>query len=76
MSGIVTPSLALTTAGSGSGILIAICTLFILLIYKEILLTNRREWAMSLNKALTIVVVPLLLLFAMTAGLQIVKLLR
>jgi hypothetical protein len=76
VSGTVTPSLVLTAAGSAAGVLIATCTLLILLIHKEILLTSRMEWAVRLRQALTIVVVPLLLVFVLAAGAQLLKLLR
>lgn len=76
MSATVTSPIVLITAGSASGALIAICTLLILLIYKEILLTSRQEWSISLSKALTIMIAPLLLVFVVTAVTQILKLLN
>lgn len=59
-----TTTTTVTTIGATSLALVAICTLLILLINKEIILASRREQAVRLNRALNVAIVPLVIVFA------------
>jgi len=67
-----TTATTVTTISAASLSLIAICTVLVLLINKEIILASHREWALRLNKALNVAIVPLLFVFVATVIMQVV----
>lgn len=62
---------AVSTVGATSLALVAICTVLVLLLNKEMILLSKREWAVRLSKTLNIAIVPLLIVFAATVVMQV-----
>jgi hypothetical protein len=61
-----------TTLTAASLALVAILTLLILLVNKEVISSSSNEDARRLSRALNIAVVPLVLVFVMTAAVKLV----
>jgi hypothetical protein len=64
-----------TVFGVSSFALVAVCAMLLLLLNKEIILANNREWAVRLRKALNVALVPLMIIFAVTAVMQVFEVL-
>lgn len=71
-----TTTTTVATIGVTSLALIAIVTLLILLVNKELILATRRPWALRLNRALNIAIVPLLVVFVTTVVMKVAAVLR
>lgn len=71
-----TTTTTVATIGAGSLALVAICTMLLLLVNKEIILAHNRDWAERLNKALNVALVPLLIVFIATVVLRVASVLR
>jgi hypothetical protein len=67
---------AASTVGAGSLALVAICTVLLLLLNKEIILVSKREWAVQLNKTLNVAIVPLLIIFVATIVVKVLSVLH
>lgn len=65
-----------TVFGVSSFTLVAVCALLLLLLNKELLLTNNRAWAVRLRKTLNVALVPLTLIFVVTVVMKVVDVLR
>jgi len=65
---------AASTVGAASLALVAICTVMLLLLNKEIMMVSKREWAVRLNKTLNVAIVPLLIVFVATVVMEILTL--
>ena len=70
-----TTTTAVTAVSVGSLALVAICTVLLLLINKEILLSSQSERAMRLNRALNVALVPLIMVFALTLIIRVAQVL-
>ncbi|HEY1011085.1 MAG TPA: hypothetical protein VGE07_00175 [Herpetosiphonaceae bacterium] len=68
-----TTTTAVAAVSAGSLALVAICTVLILLINKEIILSSQTERAVRLNKALNVALVPLLIVFVLTLVIRIAQ---
>lgn len=68
-----TTSALLSTASFG---LVAIGTLLILLVKKEIAMASEQEWATRVSQAVNVAIVPLLMVFGMTVFTRIAGLLQ
>lgn len=66
---------AVTAAGVASFTLIAVCTLMILLINKEIIHSTNREWAPFLSRAINAAILPLVVVFVASVALKIAEVL-
>lgn len=71
-----TTTTTVTTLGVGSLALIAIVTLLVLLVNKEILMVSQQPWARRLNRALNVVIVPLMVVFVTTVVMKVAAVLR
>ena len=75
---ITTVTTATTTAASSVGAasltLVAICTVMLLLLNKEIMIVSKRDWAVRLNKTLNVAIVPLLIVFVATVVMELLSL--
>lgn len=67
---------AVSTVGAASLSLVAICTVLLLLLNKEMILISKRDWAVRLSKTLNIAIVPLLIVFVATIVMQVWGVLR
>jgi hypothetical protein len=67
---------AVSTVGAGSLALVAICTVMILLLNKEMILVSKRDWALRLSKTLNVAIVPLLIVFVATIVVKVWDVLR
>jgi hypothetical protein len=67
---------ATSTVGATSLALVAICTVMILLLNKEIMMVSQRDWAVRLSKTLNVAIVPLLIVFIATVLMKILGLLH
>ena len=67
---------AVSTVGASSLALVAICTVLVLLLNKEIFLVSKQDWAVRLRKTLNIAIVPLLIVFVATIVVQVWSVLR
>ena len=69
-----------TTAGSvvdtSSLALIAICTVLLLLLTKEMISISTHDWAVRLSTALNVPIVPLLMVFSITVVTQVLSVLK
>jgi hypothetical protein len=65
-----------TVFGVSSFTLVAICTMLLMLLNKELILSSRNSWAMRLRKALNVALVPLLIIFVTTVVMKVVDVLR
>lgn len=68
-----TTTTAVAAVSAGSLALVAICTVLLLLINKEIILSSQSERAVRLNKALNVALVPLLIVFVLTIVIRIAQ---
>ncbi len=71
-----TTTAAVSTVGASSLALVAICTVLILLLNKEMILVSQRDWATRLNKTLNVAIVPLLIIFIATIVVKVLSVLR
>ena len=62
-----TTTTTVTTITSASLGIVAICTVLLLLLNKELLLASDRPWATQLGRTLNVAIVPLIIVFATTA---------
>jgi len=65
-----------TVAVASSLALIAVMTLFTLLVQKEVAATARERWARALDRSLNIGIIPLLLAFLTLVALRIAELIK
>jgi hypothetical protein len=65
---------AASTVGAASLALVAICTVMLLLLNKEIMIVSKREWTIRLNKTLNVAIVPLLIVFVATVVMELISL--
>jgi hypothetical protein len=70
-------TLAAMRAPSASSLgLVSICTLLVLLVKKELMVANDRDWSVRLDRALNIALAPLLSMFALMVVMRIYTLFR
>ncbi len=67
---------AMRAPSAGSLGLVSICTLLVLLVKKELMVANDREWSVRLDRALNIALAPLLSMFALMVVMRIYTLFR
>jgi hypothetical protein len=65
-----------TVFGVSSFTLVAICTMLLMLLNKELILTSNRAWAVRLRTVLNIAIVPLMVVFVTTIVMKVVDVLR
>jgi hypothetical protein len=66
-----TTTTAIASVSVGSLALVAICTVLILLINKEIILSSQSELAIRINRALNIALIPLAIVFIVTIAIRV-----
>lgn len=62
--------------GVSSFTLVAVCTMLLLLLNKELILANNRAWAARLRQALNVALVPLSIIFVATVFVKVAEVLR
>ena len=67
---------AMRAPGAASLGLVSICTLLILLVKKELMVANDRDWSVRLDRALNIALAPLLSMFALMVVMRLYTLFR
>ena len=67
---------AMRAPGVGSLGLVSICTLLVLLVKKELMVANDRDWSVRLDRALNIALAPLLSMFALMVVMRLYTLFR
>jgi hypothetical protein len=71
-----TTTTVVSVFGVSSFALVAVCTMLLLLLNKELILTNQHEWATRLRRVLNVALIPLGLVFATTVVMKVYDVLQ
>jgi hypothetical protein len=71
-----TTTTVVSVFGVSSFALVAVCTMLLLLLNKELILTNQHEWATRLRRVLNVALIPLGLVFATTVFMKVYDVLQ